>query len=81
MTPAKPAPVEQIVKVQAPLFPRRGALPVLVYDRKQRHVAQQALSAATKRALGRDPKGYFKARWIAADGLWQIGERVEAQPW
>jgi hypothetical protein len=70
---------QQIVKVQVALMPR-GA-PALVYDRKQKHMAQQHLDADTKKALGREPKGYFKASWSPDDRAWQIGERVERQPW
>lgn len=72
---------EQIVKVQVPLDGAAvGTGRGLVYAEGREGMQMMPLPLPVQKALGRDPKGYFKAHWSSVVG-WAIGDRVPDQAW
>lgn len=70
-----------IIKVQRPIAPDATG-PWLVYGENNIHLVQiprAEIPHAVRKAMGRDLKGYFEARWV--DDEWEIGRRVEDQDW
>lgn len=70
--------MQAVVKVQVPLA--GDARKCLVYDRRRKHVTEQALTNHVRKALNGDAKGYFRGAWSSVVG-WGISERVADQGW
>jgi hypothetical protein len=68
-----------IVKVQTPLFSNDPTPRAMIYGEHRVRMVEQQLDDNAKRLMGRDYKAFFEAEW---DGQkWQLGKRVEFQPW
>lgn len=71
----------EIVKVQVPLAGAAvGTERCLVYAKGRKHVSEQPIPDAARKALGDDPKGYFNGTWSSIVG-WAIADRVKDQDW
>ena len=71
----------QIVKVQRPIIGGPMRMAFLVYDRDRKNEVVQSIPRHAMRALGNDPKGYFKAGRAERSKTWLIGERIADQSW
>ena len=70
-----------IVKVQRPLQSFGGIAMHLVYAKGRKKMTHQGIPAAAKRALGDDPKGYFKATREPMYGAWVAVKHISNRYW
>jgi hypothetical protein len=76
--------MEAIVKVQRPLVSNDQTVPWFVYDRERLHEAtipEKKIPPHVLRAMGNEPKRFFRARWLARQKTWRLLETASWQQW
>jgi hypothetical protein len=68
-----------VIKVQLPVVTNNPEAVALVYDKEQKHYAEQPIDLKTRIAMKADLRAFFEGVWH--NNVWVIGKRLPEQFW